>query len=130
VIELFNGLLSGAFQPTKPFLIAADKVTLDFFIAAPFSPAKTEWYLEFTSDDPNMLTARWAREVAEEDVGGGVTHMPPVVRDFPDAGFFSNHFVRQHHYVRVQIREVSGAVPPAVTAIILAPFGVVAASVS
>jgi hypothetical protein len=122
-MRIFKGLLSPAFQPSTPFLFAAERVTLDFAI----SGQPVEWYLEFTSDDPNDIATIWKREVAEEDVGGGVTHMPAVVRDFPDdpdePGNFSVPMIRTHKFCRIQIRDATGLLPPSIMAEVLAVFG-------
>jgi len=107
---IYDAAAQAAFTPSKPFLIVAERVTLDWFFdkTAGVSTAKVEWFLEFTSDDPLSVAARWAREVAEEDIGNGVTHMPPVVRDFADIPTGqtkrSTQFVRSHQFVRVQIK--------------------------
>lgn len=118
--ELFNNLLTGAFVATDPFLISADRVPLDF----EFSGAGTvEWFLEFASDDPHAASTVWHREVDEEDIGSGVVHMFPVVRDFVlTAGNLnrSAQLIRTHKFVRVQIRQTVGAF---VTARVLAVFG-------
>lgn len=121
MLELFNAPLTGAFQPTKPFLITGSKVVLDF----EFDIAGTvEWYKEFASEDPNAASTIWHREVAEEDVGGGITNMPPVVRNFVLTTGNLNRdceFVRTHQFCRVQIRVTS--VAPLPRAIVRTPFG-------
>jgi hypothetical protein len=129
VIVLFNAPLAAAFQPSKPMLMSGERITLDFFISfigPGIQPSKTEWYLEFTSDDPTATSAKWARETAEEYTTGGVTHMPVVLRDFPDVGSFSAHFIRAHQFVRVQIRDASGFLPPNLFALVRSPFGILA----
>lgn len=130
VLELFNGAAAAAFTPSKPFLISGERTTLDFLFTLPAPGATLEWFLEFTSDDPNAAAARWAREVAEEDVGGGVTNMPLVLRNF--AGIVNDEkrscqFVRAHRFCRVQFR-LAAASPAIDNVTILAPFGLLAQS--
>jgi hypothetical protein len=122
---VFDGPLNGVFQPVLPLLMHGERIVYDFeFVTA--AAANPEWYLEFTSENPNLPATRWKRETAEEDIGMGVTHMPNVVRDFPApvvSGMgMSNHFVRAHHFVRIQVRTAAGSVG---RVIISAPFGTV-----
>jgi hypothetical protein len=120
------------FRASKPFLIVAERVVLDFIFrkTAGLSTAIVEWYLEFASDDPNAAATRWFREVAEEDVGAGVTHMPPVVRDFSGiptgTTARSCHLVRSHRFCRVQV-QLAFASPDLLQRLtITTPFGIVA----
>ena len=124
MIVLFDGPLTPAFEPSKPFLMNGERITLDFFV----ENATLEWFLEFTSDDPNKVSARWAREGAEEYTTAGVTHMPVVVRDFPGPGAFSAHFIRAHQFVRIQLRGVEMVPAPDAAALVRSPFGLLAQS--
>jgi hypothetical protein len=126
-IVLFNAAAPVAFAPSKPLLMSADKFTVDFDIVVPAAggPSKLEWFLEFATDDPLDAGTRWAREVAEEDVGAGVTDMPDVVRNFsalPDGtSHKSAQFIRAHRFVRIQLQLAAGLISQVT---IRAPFGV------
>ena len=101
----------------------AERMTFDFEFTVAAGGSTVEWYMEFTSENPNAPTTRWKREVAEEDIGGGVVHMPNVVRDFvllAGAAARSCQFVRAHRFCRLQIRVSAGA---ATSVRIDAPFG-------
>lgn len=135
-IQMFNGALTGAFQPSQPIMLTAERFTIDWLLTvAAGAVAVLEWYLEFASDDPNAASTQWFREVAEEDATGGDVNMPKVVRTFEENGGggltaatthgLSTQFVRAHNFVRVQVRLLSGA---ATTAQILARFGLPAIS--
>lgn len=91
--------------------------------------ANVEWYLEWTSDSPNDASARLRREVAEEDIGGGVVRMPKVVRNFQENGGaalaagthrLNCQFVKEGQFFRIQIRAQAGTVT---RAIVSTPFG-------
>lgn len=120
-IVLFpGGPLTGAFVPSAPFVMAADRVTIDFTIVVT-TPGLIAWFIEFTDEDPTT-TVEWFREVAEEDQGGGVTEMPVVIRYLRDnspafptfvnlpAGThrLSAQFVRHHKIARIQARITGG----------------------
>lgn len=120
MIILLDAPLGAAFIPTTAFLMQGERETIDFDITVTAGPAKVEWFLEFAQDPTN---GPWRREVAEEDVGGGVTHMPKVVRDFQETGGaglavgvhnLSTQHVRAHQFSRVQIRAAAGTVTRAV----------------
>lgn len=123
-VELFNGALGAAFAPTRYLLLSGERLALDFDITVAGAPATVEWFMEFTSQNPSDPATSWHREVAEEDIGGGVTHMPVVVRDFAAlaAGTtrLSAQFIRAHDFVRLQMRAAVGAVP---NLAVTAPFG-------
>lgn len=115
VIDIFSGALGVTFAPTQPFLLHAEKVTVDFVVDVTIGPAVVEWYLEYTSGNPNDTNTIWYREVAEEDVGGGVVHMPKVVRNLEDNDddnhqltqgihYMSAQMVRAHNLCRLQVR--------------------------
>jgi hypothetical protein len=124
---LFNGPLSGSFVPTKAIALVAQKLTLDFEIAASGGPTTVQWYVEF-ADAP---TGPWFREIAQEDSGQGQVLMPAVVRTFANTGGmsltdgtyrFDAELVRQQRLARVQLAVGSGAAKVKVTA----PFGIAA----
>ena len=136
-LQIFEAQLTAVNQASQPFLIPADKVVLDFDFDVTVL-ATVEWFLEFTGDDPNNAaqgTTVWAREVAEEDIGAGVVHMPIVIRDFSalavgnlaagTAQARDAQFVRTHKFCRVQIRASAGTVT---RARIRAQFGSIPAS--
>ena len=106
-MRIFDNALGAVFVPSQPFLLSAQRAVLDFtYLAA--AAAVIEWYLEFTSTDPNDAATVWFREVAEENAGGGAVSMPNVVRTFPAVTAASAgkdcEFVRTHHFCRVQLR--------------------------
>ena len=117
---IFDAPLSSTFKPTKSVMLVGDKLTLDFelVVLAP-GLAQVEWYLEFTSNNPFNNAAKWAREVAEEDMPGGIVNMPFVVRTFYVNGSplvllptgtsrISAQFERSHNFGRAQIRLAGG----------------------
>jgi hypothetical protein len=129
---IFDSVLSTDFEPSDPFLIGADKVTLDWEVEVTGlegATAQVEWYLEFTSDDPNNAASPWYREVAEQNsVGSGNVAMPKVVRawqenDGTDLALgthrLSAQLSRSHTFCRVQARVADGDA----TARILSVFG-------
>ncbi len=136
--EIFDATLSDDFEPSEPFLLTAGRATLDFELNVTDGDTdddptcKIEWYLEFTSVDPNAAGSKWYREVAEQNLPGpGTTDMPLVVRVFRTAlGALlpigelnvSAQLTRSHDYCRVQIRAATGAA----RARILSVFGAVA----
>lgn len=118
---IFDSVLSSEFQPSRPFLIGADKVTLDWEIevtGAEGATAQVEWYLEFTSDDPNDADSPWYQEVAEQNsIGSGNVAMPKVIRNWQENGgtdlalgdhFLSAQLSRSHTFCRVQVRAAEG----------------------
>jgi hypothetical protein len=130
VLTIFNAALGAAFAPSRPFLLNGDKLVFDFDIVVAAGPdAVIEFFEEFASDNPLDPNTRWYRQTAEEDIGGGVVHMPIVVRDFqkngtgplpPGTHRLSVPLVRTHHFCRLQIRITAGFA----TANIVVPFGV------
>ncbi len=119
MLTLFDAVPGSGFAPTQPFQVSADRVILNWTAVVTVA-AGIQWYLEFTDENPIDPNTVWNREVAEEDVGSGVTHMPLVVRDFQN---FSNglglpvgttgistNFVRQANFIRAQIKLASGTV--------------------
>jgi hypothetical protein len=132
---IFNAALTSEFKATKPFLMNAGRVTLDFTIdvteggSEEVPTSQIEWYLEFTSADPNAVDTEWFREVAEQNLPGpGTTNMPMVVRIFNKADgtlltvgtySLSTQLTRSHDYCRAQIRAATGEA----TAIIRSVFG-------
>lgn len=132
-LVLFDGRLTDSFAGSVPVLLSAERLTVDFVIDVT-AEAVVQWYLAFTPDDPNAQGAIWRQEVAEEDVGNGVVHMPKVIRDFTENGgaalavgqhAFTCQFIRSHNIARVYVRVSSGAVDRCV---ITAPFGASALS--
>jgi len=124
---LFKRALTTAFQPTRAFLIEANRVTFRFELAVTGgTPAVVQYYMEFGSDpDP---AGAWYREMAEEDQGAGDVEQPLVLRTLQDvagvafvAGTYrmSAQFRREEQLVRLQIKAQAGAV----RATIEAPFG-------
>jgi hypothetical protein len=121
---LFQGPLTAQFQPTKCFMITATEPVFDFEIVVSGSTTVVQYYLEFSpTQDAN---GKWYREIAEEDVGGGVVNMPAVVRTLLDnAGSnlpvgmhrFDAEFKRRHQFIRLQLMS-----PGTATCIITAPF--------
>ena len=118
MVEIINAVPGATFVPSTPFQLRGERVVLDWDIVIT-AGARVEWFLEFTSDNPLAATARWRREVAEEDVGGGVTDMPQVVRNFQVLGGgvlptgthrLSAQMVRAHNFARIQVRVASGTV--------------------
>ena len=124
-IVILDGALGANFAPSRWFLLHGEKDTLDFKIVVSSGPAVVAWYLEFSKD---LVDAY--REVAEEDVGNGVTHMPKVLRDFKEAStgtglltgthLLTTQFVRSHMFCRIQIACTSGTVTRAT---VLSRFG-------
>jgi hypothetical protein len=119
--RIFDSVLSTSFEPSEPFLIGGDKVTLDWAIevtGAEDATARVEWYLEFTSADPNDAATLWYREPAEQNsVGTGDVAMPKVVRrwqenDGTDLAVGTHHLSaqmsRSHDFCRVQARVATG----------------------
>jgi hypothetical protein len=119
---MFNGPLSSGYRPTKAVLISATEFTVDFELVISGSTATVQYYLEFGEDpDPN---AKWYREIAEEDAGGGVVLMPVVIRSLAaNAGgnlpvgthLLDAEFKRRHRFVRLQLSS-AGTVACTVTA--------------
>lgn len=109
--------------------MVAERVAVDFTLVVTV-PAKVDWFLEFTRQNPLAAGAPFFQEIAEEDIGGGVTHMPKVIRDFQENGGallaagthrLTAQFVRAHDIARLQIRASVGTVTRAT---IEAVFGV------
>jgi hypothetical protein len=136
-ISLFNGPLTNAFQPTQGFLLAGDSVVLDMTaIIASVPPAATlgriEFFLEYTTQDPNAASTSWFREVAEEDIGNGDVRMAKVVRRFSEQGSdvplavgthrLNMQFSRKEGFARLQVRVVAGGAN-ACTLSVAAVFG-------
>jgi hypothetical protein len=137
-LQLFNGALTNAFQPSSPSAVRNDTIVVDFALAIanvvtpPGTAASIEWYFEFTELDPNAAGATWAREVAEEDVGQGDVRMSFVVRRFaaqaaetdlpPGTYRVSTQFKRAHAFYRVQIRVAAGGADTC-SAAVVDPFG-------
>ena len=127
-LVLFDGALNASFAGSSPVLLSAERLTLDFVLDIA-APASVQWYLAFTSDDPNSPSTIWRQEIAEEDVGSGVVNMPKVIRTFQENGgavlaagqqAFTAQFVRSHNFCKVFVRVVSGTVTRCV---ITAPYG-------
>ena len=125
---IFNGPLSGAFQPSLAILIPGEKVVLDFaLVISTQAPLRVQWYPEFTSDNPADPNAVWYRETAEEDIGNGDVRMPPSIRRFSTQGgdndlpagtyHFDTQFRRSHKFCRIQILGLG------CTATVLSVFG-------
>jgi hypothetical protein len=127
--QLFNGTLTGSFQPSRGLLVANDALVLTFLVVASGgTAANVSFYLEFTDGDPNDRATQWFREVDEQDAGSGVIAMSQAVRAFqlnnggnlPAGTYgFSTQFTRLAQFARVQIRVAAGAA----TVQIRAPFG-------
>lgn len=126
---IFDSVLGSTFEVSDPFLISADRITLDWLIVVTGNDlAQIEWYLELGSDDPNDPATLWFREVAEQNNGtDGIAKMPIVVRQFRlndgtllAAGTYqlSTVLSRAHQFCRVQVRVAAGAA----TVKIFAPF--------
>ena len=133
-IYIFRGPLTGAFQPSLPIMIPADRVVLDFDLTIGGQvPVSVQWYPEFAEGDvaPSATNARWFREVAEEDIGNGDVRMPIVIRRFttqggdaplpPGSYRFTVQLKRTHMFCRIQILGAG------CTAIVTAPLGASAA---
>ena len=123
-IQIFNGNLGVNFAPTRAFLLASEKITVDFLVTVTVGPAVIEWYLEYGSMNPNDPAAEWLREVAEEDVGNGVVYMPKVVRRLTDndnalhqlaqgTHYLSAQMMRAHQLCRLQVRMAAAPVATA-----------------
>jgi hypothetical protein len=117
-ITIFNAALGGAFVASQPILMQGERVSLDFDIAVTAGPCTVEWFLEFATGNPLAPGALWRREVAEEDIGGGVTNMPKVVRKLLENGGaglavgthrLSAQAIRAHQFFRIQMRVALGA---------------------
>lgn len=126
--KIFDAALTDATLPgptgflaTTPLLMVGSDahVSLDFLFTIAGGATGVVWYLEFTEDDPNAAATVWAREIAEEDGGGGVVDMPVVVRRFRAHGAviadlpngehnLSAQFLRKHKYFRVQVGIITG----------------------
>ena len=115
-IQLFKRTLTTAYQPTAAFAINAFELTLLWeAVVAAGTAGSIEWYLEFSDDN-----VKWYREVAEEDVGGGVVGMPLVVRTFKANGGaalpagattrMDTEFRRRNALCRVQVKASAGSV--------------------
>lgn len=129
-LVLFNAALTAGFVSSNPFLMQGERVTIDFDIVSSAGPTAVEWYLEFADGSENPLgsSARWRREVAEEDAAGGIVSMPKVVRTFKENGGanladgthrVSCQFQRSAQFCRFQIRASAGAAVVRASA----PFG-------
>ena len=125
---IFNAALTASFQPSRPIIIVAEKVVLDFkLVINSRSAVQVQWYPEFTMDNPASPTAEWYRETAEEDLGNADARMPPSIRRFSTQGadadlptgtyYFDTQFKRTHGFVRIQILGFG------CTAKVTAPFG-------
>jgi len=123
-VTLFNGPLTGSFQPTKAIAIVAQKLTLDCALVTSGGPTTVQWYVEF-ADTP---TGPWFRETTQEDAGKGQVLMPAVVRTFADnnstnlADGTHNLDVQlplQQRLARLQLAVGSGVAKVKITA----PFG-------
>ena len=136
-IQIFNGKLTTSFQPTQAYMLVGETAVFDFDlvvanIAVPGTPARVEWYAEYTSADPNAVATKWYRELAEEDIGNGDVRMPVVVRRFSTNGgdaplsegtyAFDAQFTRKHNFVRLQVR-VAPAGADNCTLRVNVPFG-------
>jgi hypothetical protein len=135
-IELFNGKLTAAFQPTKPVMVAGETIVLDFLatianlVTPPATPGLVEWYLEYCYTDPNAAATRWFQECAEEDKGNGVVRMAKVIRYFSENAadvalavgvhMIDTQFARKHAFYRLQVR-ATGA--DNCSLIVASPFG-------
>lgn len=77
-----GALLGAAFQPTLPLIMEDKELSLNFDFTVLAGVPRVEFYPEYTDDNPFLATARWRREVAEEDIGNGDVRMPLVIRRF------------------------------------------------
>lgn len=128
-LVIFNGTLGAVFTPTQPIVMIGERVTMDFDVTVTVNDTKIDWYLEFSEDLSDLLNNPWRREIAEEDIGNGVTWMPKVVRTLTDYGNqngldigvhnLSAQMLRSHKFARMQLRASSGAASVRV----VAPFG-------
>ena len=120
VQTVFSGALGAGFAAGTPFFLYQDNtyVVLDFEAVVTVA-ASIEWFLEFTSGNPNDVGAEWYQETAQEDAGGGVVGMPKVLRTLQANGGgtlaagthrVSTQFVRKHLYARIQVRQSAGTV--------------------
>jgi hypothetical protein len=119
-----NLLLTNVFQASQPFEIVGEHIVLDMSVvvanvAAPGTPARVEWYPEFTSADPNAAGTVWYQETTEEDIGNGDVRMNKAVRRFSEHGAdlplaegthrLDQQFSRKHDYCRLQMRVSVGS---------------------
>lgn len=115
-LVIFDAPLGAAFVPSRGFIIANERITLDFTLVVTLL-ATVQWFLEFTSGDPNDPATLWTREVAEEALAGGGANMPKVIRTFQEFGgaglavgthLLSAHLIRAHQFCRIQMRITVG----------------------
>ena len=126
---IFNGVLGAVFAPTQPIVMIGERVTMDFDVTVTANDTKIDWYLEFSEDLSDLLNNPWRREIAEEDVGNGITWMPKVIRTLTEEGnqngldigvhHVSAQMLRSHKFARMQLRASSGSASVRV----VAPFG-------
>ncbi len=102
---IFNAALTAAYQASEPIAIADDTIILDFEIVIAVGTVRVLWYLEFTSDNPFSASAKWFREVSEEDIGNGDVRMPYAIRRFSTYGADADLGVGTH-YLDVQLKRV------------------------
>jgi hypothetical protein len=112
---ILDQTLTAAFTPSKPILIAGEKVVLDFRLVIPGpGPLSVQWYPEFTEGNPfDPTNLEWFREVAEEDIGNGNVRMSLVIRRFTINGAdtalpagthrIDCEFKRTHKFFRIQM---------------------------
>lgn len=120
---IFKGALTGAFQPSQPFMIVNGLAVVDFALSTTVGPAQVEWYFELTSSPPGDAETDWFRELSEELPGTGIVELVPTVRRFSGLGvgdvFLDNQSAKAHDFCRIQLRAALGAVG----ATVQTPFG-------
>jgi len=109
-----GALLTAAFQPTQPLILADKELSLNFDFTVPAGVPRVEFYPEYTDDNPFLPTARWRQEVSEELVGNGDVRMSLVIRRFATYGADANlpaaaynlnvQLRRAGQFVRLQLR--------------------------
>lgn len=106
-------------------MLVSEQLEIDFDLTCIGGPSKVEYFIEYSED---LIT--WFAEVADEDVGRGVTLMPKAVRTLADnssSAIADNphfratcQFVRKAPFARIQMTASQGTV---VVNKITAPFG-------
>jgi hypothetical protein len=106
-------------------MLVSEQLQIDFDLTCVGGPSKVEYFIEYSED---LIT--WFAEVADEDVGRGVTFMPKAVRTLADnnsSAIADNphfratcQFVRKAPFARIQMTASQGTV---VVNTVMAPFG-------
>lgn len=106
-------------------MLVSEQLEIDFDLTCIGGPSKVEYFIEYSED---LIT--WFAEVADEDVGRGVTFMPKAVRTLADnnsSAIADNphfratcQFVRKAPFARIQMTASQGTV---VVNTVTAPFG-------